>query len=1723
MADRYWVGGSGNWNSVSTTNWSATSGGAGGASIPTASDNVIIDTNSGTPGTISVYSNIDSACLNFTIAVAGWTVNGTLSSTLAISGSFYTVTGTIFYAPGLTLLFNGSGTNYLTSNGVAMGCKIQVNTLGSLLLGSSFTGSAGNVFTFTVIAGTFSTANFSFTVNGDFISNSGSTRAVYLGSSNVNINGGVLNLSNSAGLTFDDSSCIITCIGLYGGNRTYNYIKINTNNYSITTQITGANTFRILVLSGSGGIYTFAANQVVTESFGIAGNVYMYNRTYIGSDIVGTPRTITCTGGTGARDWTGIAFGSTGPINIDFEDISAGGPAWSGMYLGNVGGNSNISFAAGRNIYVSANNVNATINWTYTSGGSATTLTIGSVGGINLGPLPQDTIVVDDNSGMNQAINWSTFDYITNIVFTKSAAWTITSFSVLASMRVLGNIYISGGLTLPTYTNSSNIVPSLNYSYATGLILAGRNGHSVFIGVAAPGYAINLCDSAYNTITTFSPSVGVTDLIINHYTGTFDVSSGVTCNSFNSISTYSRIMAFGTSGSITAIGSRIASKYYSIDVGDTTNLTITGTPTFYPNFTNDQTTTWGLRYNSAHTLYTNPEDFSAKAIDLNLSSGLYCQVEGHFNNVNITNGTKVGNFYNSSFNGTPLYVHGNYYNDSTSSIVIYGSYNLPINFVTNTSKTITTSGVVVPSTLYFTSTAGDGTWTFNDAFSTSGSGKYIYLNGGTLDLNGLSHTFSLFNSNGTIARSLTSSTATTLNIVGLNDANSYTTLYRFNTASAINLSFSSNVTLRFPIVSGLEQMKIMSGAFTESNAPNMLFPSGGTSTNISFYGGTTPSYGDLNFTGFSGTTTLAESTIIYGSLTIPSAAGVMNGTSFSLTFAATSGTKTISSSGNTLNIGDLIFGRAGTSSATYQLSDSLTCGSSCDVLLYAGTLNLNGFSITCKSISGSNASANARTLAFGTTGSITCIGTGTVVDFTSYTGLSIAGTAPQINLSVATSTARAIVMPVVSEASAISLSVTSGTGTVSLLGSAGTYNNLNFTGFSGAITLAANTKLYGSLTIPTAAGAMTGTSYTLTFSGTSGTKTIASGANTLDINALIFDGGATYRLTEAVVCGLECGTTLTSGTLDLNGFNLRCQTISSSNSNVRTLAFGTTGSITCTGTSGTVVGFNTSTNLTITGTSPLISLSASTASTARAVYMAAGGESGAISLTITAGGTDAITLRGTNGAYKNITIQAFSGSITTANSPYVYGNFTVSSTSNAMTTVASTTPLIFAGTSGTKTISAPSTELDFPIIFDGVGSTWSLSDSMFLGVTRTTMLTNGTLNLNNSNIYTGFFSSSNSNTRTLAFALGVIICKGGAATGATTTVWNTDNQTGMTVTGTPKVRLTPDSSAGTRVVYSGSTSGTEANAISFYATSGTDTITITGSGRKYGTLDFTGFSGTATAFGAMTVYSNLTFSSTMTLNASTSIVTLGSTSGTKTITSAGKTLDFPITFDGVGGTWTLNDALTLGSTRTLKLTNGTFNSNNFDVTTSVFSSSNSNTRSIDFGASQFTITGSGTSWDTEIGYFSLTGSWNNVASINMTSASPKIFAGGSRTWPGLSQGGLGILSITGTNQFGSLSMNVYGSTITLPANTITGVDTFYLDGASGNLGTLNSNIVGTQATLTLSEYTGPSPRTSSYLNIKDINFTPSGYLTVKNSVNQGNNSGIIFPSNGAVLALFLGL
>lgn len=68
MANRYWVGNGGTWNSSDTTHWSDTSGGAGGASVPTSADTVYFNANSfsATGQTVLTSGNITCGGMDWT-------------------------------------------------------------------------------------------------------------------------------------------------------------------------------------------------------------------------------------------------------------------------------------------------------------------------------------------------------------------------------------------------------------------------------------------------------------------------------------------------------------------------------------------------------------------------------------------------------------------------------------------------------------------------------------------------------------------------------------------------------------------------------------------------------------------------------------------------------------------------------------------------------------------------------------------------------------------------------------------------------------------------------------------------------------------------------------------------------------------------------------------------------------------------------------------------------------------------------------------------------------------------------------------------------------------------------------------------------------------------------------------------------------------------------------------------------------------------------------------------------------------------------------------------------------------------------------------------------------------------------------------------------------------------------------------------------------------------
>src|SRR5216684_6823753 len=111
MTAKFWVGGTGTWDNATTTNWSLSTGGAGGAAVPAAADTVTFDASSGA-GTCTVAATINGSntIVSLTCGAMGMTLDFSVNNpsvtmvTMSISGA------------GTRTVKLGSGTFTLTSN-----------------------------------------------------------------------------------------------------------------------------------------------------------------------------------------------------------------------------------------------------------------------------------------------------------------------------------------------------------------------------------------------------------------------------------------------------------------------------------------------------------------------------------------------------------------------------------------------------------------------------------------------------------------------------------------------------------------------------------------------------------------------------------------------------------------------------------------------------------------------------------------------------------------------------------------------------------------------------------------------------------------------------------------------------------------------------------------------------------------------------------------------------------------------------------------------------------------------------------------------------------------------------------------------------------------------------------------------------------------------------------------------------------------------------------------------------------------------------------------------------------------------------------------------------------------------------------------------------------------------------------------------------------------------
>ena len=178
MADRYWRGGTGTWNTTSTTNWSDTSGGAGGFSVPTASDNVIFDQSA----TYNVTMTGALACLSITVSAGAVSFLTGTTPTLQVNGSM-SLAGVTWTSTG-AITFNATTTGQtITTGGTTINAPITFNGVGGeWSLGSALT--TGATITTTLTNGALILNGFDLTT-GIFSSSNSNTRSIAFGANSI--------------------------------------------------------------------------------------------------------------------------------------------------------------------------------------------------------------------------------------------------------------------------------------------------------------------------------------------------------------------------------------------------------------------------------------------------------------------------------------------------------------------------------------------------------------------------------------------------------------------------------------------------------------------------------------------------------------------------------------------------------------------------------------------------------------------------------------------------------------------------------------------------------------------------------------------------------------------------------------------------------------------------------------------------------------------------------------------------------------------------------------------------------------------------------------------------------------------------------------------------------------------------------------------------------------------------------------------------------------------------------------------------------------------------------------------------------------------------------------------------------------------------------------------------------------------------------------------------
>lgn len=591
MATYYWVyTGTINTNWTSSSNWSLSSGGAGGAGVPTAADDVVFDNNSGHASSIqTILFQTTSVCRSFTIT------SRTRGALYFSDVNYLTIYGSVSFNAASNATFAGGNSyfrfaatsgSWTISSGINLPKLIFDGVGGSWAFASNITcyGATGSpqYKNIDVVNGALSFAGYSVTAQ-QLTSNYTNTRSINFGSSTVTLRG----------LTPVDID--VTSLSM---SWTTGMIVVNGAGSPSTSEIT----FNI---AGANWPPVSVARTDVDSSFAISGTGSVagltiaspasdgYTNCRFTSDVT-IAGAFNCTGASPTRrifvqnDGTSaaaIVTASSAVMSyVDFRKIQgAGAASWTGSSLGDGGWNTNISFPAAKTVYW---NKPAGGNWT----DNAWATSSGGAPGVSNFPLLQDTAVIN-NAGINSAAtialgNWPRLGSVNTLSVTPSNACNITTTRTSIFLHGDWQIGSSAGLggtpQLDFVGEGSKLLQSgyfagtLNVSSGSTLSMSGPinvGALDVYGTFSSNSYDVTSSRlTAYSSFTSAVLNMGSGTWTMTAYSGTvWNVPIGVTLSAGTS-----NIVLYGGGGITFAGGSK---TYNNVTLASGSNA-ITGNNTF---------------------------------------------------------------------------------------------------------------------------------------------------------------------------------------------------------------------------------------------------------------------------------------------------------------------------------------------------------------------------------------------------------------------------------------------------------------------------------------------------------------------------------------------------------------------------------------------------------------------------------------------------------------------------------------------------------------------------------------------------------------------------------------------------------------------------------------------------------------------------------------------------------------------------------------------------------------------------------------------------------------------------------------------------------------------------------------------------------------------------------------------------------------------------------------